>query len=57
MDAMDCATVSWTLGAGRAKIGDPVNFAVGLEFKTSVGEKIEKGTDSSFCLVSNNSAN
>ena len=51
MDAMDCATVSWTLGAGRAKTGDPVNFAVGLEFKISVGEKIEKGTDSSFCLV------
>lgn len=42
IDAMKCAIVSGKLGAGRTKSGDPVNFAVGLELNTDVGNKIDK---------------
>ena len=40
---MKSAIVSGKLGAGREKAGDPVNFGVGLQFHTAVGEKIQKG--------------
>ena len=43
---MKCAIVSGKLGAGRTKSGDPVNFAVGLELNTDVGNKIDKGETS-----------
>ena len=43
IDAMKSAIVSGKLGAGREKAGDPVNFGVGLQFHTAVGEHIKKG--------------
>ena len=52
IDAMKCAIVSGKLGAGRTKAGDPVNYAVGLNFYTAVGEKIEGGTFNIFLSAS-----
>lgn len=43
IDAMPCAIVSGKLGAGRAKSGDPINYAVGLELQTEVGKEIKEG--------------
>jgi len=34
---------SVALGAGRAKKGDPVDFAVGFVFHHKVGDRVEKG--------------
>ena len=44
IDPMKCAIVSGKLGAGRTKAGEAINYAVGLQLKTTVGEKIEKGS-------------
>lgn len=43
IDAMPCAIVSGKLGAGRAKSGDPINYAVGLELQTEIGKEIKQG--------------
>ena len=41
--AMEVGLTSVVLGAGRAKKGDPVDHAVGIEIRHKVGESIEKG--------------
>ncbi|KAL4232921.1 hypothetical protein ACF0H5_007608 [Mactra antiquata] len=43
IEAMPCALVSLKLGAGRQKAGDSINFGVGLELLTSVGQQIKEG--------------
>ena len=43
IDAMQCAVVSSRLGAGRDTVGAPINYAVGLELCTAVGNKIDRG--------------
>ena len=37
------AEASVELGAGRAKKGDPIDYAVGVVVHTNVGDKVEKG--------------
>jgi pyrimidine-nucleoside phosphorylase len=41
--ARDVGEASVALGAGRAKKGDPLNYAVGFIIHHKVGDKIEKG--------------
>lgn len=41
--AMEVGLTSVVLGAGRAKKGDPVDHAVGIEILHKVGEKVEEG--------------
>ncbi|KAH3738615.1 hypothetical protein DPMN_045254 [Dreissena polymorpha] len=54
IDPMKCAIVSGKLGAGRTKAGEAINYAVGLQLKTTVGEKIEK--ESTWAVVHHDEA-
>ncbi|XP_052810286.1 thymidine phosphorylase-like isoform X3 [Mya arenaria] len=42
IDSMNCAIVTGKLGAGRAKAGEVINFAVGIHLKKHIGDAIEK---------------
>jgi pyrimidine-nucleoside phosphorylase len=44
--SMDCKEVGWAvqrLGAGRAKPGDPVSAAAGIELHAKLGDRVEAG--------------
>ncbi|KAL0967193.1 hypothetical protein UPYG_G00249010 [Umbra pygmaea] len=43
IDGMVVAKVMQSLGAGRSKVGVPVNHSVGVELLVSLGQKVEKG--------------
>ena len=43
IDAMELALVALELGAGRKKIGDIIDHAVGFLLEVELGEKIDKG--------------
>jgi pyrimidine-nucleoside phosphorylase len=45
LHAKEVGETSADLGAGRAKKGDPVDHAVGIEILHKVGDRIEKGED------------
>lgn len=47
INALTCAERSLILGAGRKKIEDPINHAVGLELCVSVADKITEGKKNS----------
>jgi len=51
--AMEVGLTSVVLGAGRARKGDPVDHAVGIEILHKVGEKVEEGQPL-FILHANN---
>ncbi|XP_047470645.1 thymidine phosphorylase-like isoform X4 [Penaeus chinensis] len=43
MDAMAMAKISLQLGAGRNKVGDPINYSVGIMLVKVVGESVKEG--------------
>ncbi|KAG7154683.1 putative Pyrimidine nucleoside phosphorylase C-terminal domain-containing protein 2 [Homarus americanus] len=43
MDAMALAKVSLALGAGRNRVGEPINYAVGIVLHKVVGESVKEG--------------
>ena len=46
LSSMDCKEVGWAvqrLGAGRAKPGDPVSAAAGIEVHTKLGDRVTAG--------------
>ena len=43
IDALACAEVSNSLGAGRTKAGQDVDLAVGLVFSVDVGSFVKEG--------------
>lgn len=43
LDALQIGQASVLLGAGRAKLGDPVDHAVGMVVHHKVGDRVEKG--------------
>ncbi|KAK7007718.1 hypothetical protein SK128_005942, partial [Halocaridina rubra] len=43
VDSMSLAIKSLELGAGRKKVGDPVNHAVGIVLLKVVGERVREG--------------
>ncbi|XP_052810282.1 thymidine phosphorylase-like [Mya arenaria] len=42
IDSMNCAIVTWKLGAGRKKAGEAINFGVGIQLKKHVGDAVNK---------------
>ncbi|HEY4691552.1 MAG TPA: thymidine phosphorylase [Anaerolineae bacterium] len=44
VDALEIGLTAVTLGAGRAKKGDPIDHAVGIEVEVKVGDRVEAGT-------------
>ena len=43
LDAMPVAIAAWRLGAGRAKLGDPVQAAAGVVMHAKEGDRVEAG--------------
>jgi len=43
VDAMEIGLTTAALGAGRAKKGDPIDHAVGVEVRVKVGDRVEPG--------------
>jgi pyrimidine-nucleoside phosphorylase len=43
VDALEVGLTAVDLGAGRAKKGDPIDYAVGIEVHAKVGERVEPG--------------
>uniref|UniRef100_A0A665TH05 Thymidine phosphorylase n=2 Tax=Echeneis naucrates TaxID=173247 RepID=A0A665TH05_ECHNA len=43
VDGMTLAVVLHKLGAGRSKVGEPINHSVGAELLVSLGQKVGKG--------------
>ena len=43
IDALECAHVCNSLGAGRSKAGDILDYGVGLEILLNVGNQIKEG--------------
>ncbi|MDK2413476.1 hypothetical protein QHH03_30775, partial [Aphanizomenon sp. 202] len=41
--AMAMAKISLALGAGRNKVGDPINYSVGIMLVKVVGESVKEG--------------
>jgi len=42
-DTEKIGIAAMTLGAGRAKKGDKLNFSVGFDFKKTIGDKVQRG--------------
>ncbi len=49
VDALDVALAALRLGAGRAKVEDPIDHAVGVSALVKVGERVEAGAP--LCLI------
>lgn len=43
LDAMEVGQAAMVLGAGRGKIGDPIDYAVGLELRKKLGDRVQAG--------------
>ncbi len=43
VDGLTLAEVLHKLGAGRSKVGEPVNHSVGAEVLVSLGQRVSKG--------------
>ena len=43
VDALEVGLTAVVLGAGRAKKGDPIDHAVGIEVRVKVGDRVEPG--------------
>ena len=45
MDTEGYGAPSLLLGAGRNRIGDPIDYAAGIVLKKKTGERVEKGEE------------
>lgn len=43
IDAHACAQASWSLGAGRSKLGDSIDYAAGIVLRVKVGDAVGAG--------------
>lgn len=53
VDALDVGVAAWRLGAGRARPGDPVDHAAGVEVLVKPGEQVQAG-DPMFIVACDN---